>query len=243
MKKFTSVFLTLFFIVALSTSCTQTTPPGELQEHVQSSEIPPAQSVDPSYNTATAVPSPSTLDLTEAPSLASTTAVYPDIFDLAFSDLTDMTFTFSSGAGAWCTEITISSDGSFSGYHSDQDMGDTGLDYPNGTRYYCSFSGKFTQLTKTGDHEYAMKCETLTQNGVAGETTIGEDGIRYITSTPYGFDNADTFALYLPGIQIKELPEEFIQWVSASWSFHSDDADVLPFYGLYNIAEKQAFIH
>ena len=68
-----------------------------------------------------------------------------------FENLADRVFYFSSGAGAWFTELRIRSDGSFEGLYQDADMGVTGDGYPNGTLYYCEFSGRFDQLEKVDD--------------------------------------------------------------------------------------------
>ena len=48
---------------------------------------------------------------------------------------------FCSGAGAWCTEMTICEDGSFIGYYSDWDSGDSDA-YPRGELQECRFSGR-----------------------------------------------------------------------------------------------------
>lgn len=168
---------------------------------------------------------------------------YLDIFDLEFADLADMNFSFSSGAFGWGTEVEIFSDGTFSGHHHDSNMGDTGEGYPEGTRYTCHFQGVLSSLTKTGDFEYSMKCESITQEGIEGEEMITEDGFRYITSSPYGFDDADVIKLYLPGKQARELPEMFISWVSMPRGLNLKDNDELPFYGLYNVEGEQGFSH
>jgi len=119
-------------------------------------------------------------------------------------------------------------------------MGDSSPEYPNGTVYECSFSGKFTSLEKTGEYEYSMKCELLTWEGTIGEEKI-VDGVRVITSEPYGFDNADEFFLYLPGKETSGLPEEFLQWVSMPRALDFESIDVLEFYGLYNVRGEQGF--
>lgn len=70
----------------------------------------------------------------------------PDVPDSAvagedvFAQLDGSTFYFC-WAGAWSTELVVSPDGSFTGYYHDTDMGDSGADYLNGTRYECDFSG------------------------------------------------------------------------------------------------------
>ena len=162
--------------------------------------------------------------------------VFDDIDNLEFSALSDLEFWFGSGAGAWSTVVTILSDGTFNGYYHDSEAGSSDDDYPNGTRYECYFSGKFSSLKKTGDYEYSMKCELLQLEGTPGEEKI-IDGVKLITSEPYGFDNADEFFLYLPGKKTSELSEEFL-----SWSHGSASDGVLTCYGLYNAGGEQGFI-
>lgn len=156
-----------------------------------------------------------------------------DGFD--FSVLSDLEFIFSSGAGGWATLVRIAPDGTFSGDFYDSEMGMAGDDYPDGTVYICNFTGKFTSLKKIGDYEYSMKCENLTQEGIEGEEEI-INGIKYITSTPYGFDDAGEFRLYLPGKDISELPSEYTEWI-----YGLEESKVLDFYGLYNVVGKQGF--
>lgn len=156
-----------------------------------------------------------------------------DGFD--FSVLSDWEFWFTSGAGGWATILRIGPDGTFSGNFHDSDMGVAGDDYPDGTVYICNFNGKFTSVKKISDYEYSMKCENLMQEGIEGEEEI-IDGIKYITSTPYGFDNAGEFRLYLPGKEISELPSEYVDWILGL-----SENESLDFYGLYNVVGKQGF--
>ena len=44
-----------------------------------------------------------------------------------------MTYIFTSGVGAWETELTLYADGTFTGQFHDSNMGETGYGYPNGT--------------------------------------------------------------------------------------------------------------
>jgi len=162
--------------------------------------------------------------------------VYPDADDFVYSDLADIYFWFGSGAGAWCTVVNIHSDGTFDGYYHDSNSGDVGDSYPGGTRYECFFSGKFSALNRIGDYEYSMVLEFMKTEGTFGEEII-KDGVKITTSTPYGFDNAFDFSLYLPGISISELSEEFLSW---SQGFGEDG--VLTCYGLYNVGGQQGYI-
>lgn len=165
-------------------------------------------------------------------------ALSSDTDSFEFSDLSELVFYFESGAGAWSTELRIFPDGTFSGNFHDSDMGDIGEDYPNGTVYVCNFSGKFARPVKNGDYEYSMKLESLTQEGVVGGEELS-DGMRIITSEPYGFDDADEFTLYLPGKKVNELPQGFLDWVRIR--IDSEDVDALSFYGLYNVGGEQGF--
>ena len=60
---------------------------------------------------------------------ASAEGVSMDLFSLIRGQL----FEFSSGVGAWSTELTMLEDGTFWGNFHDSEMGETGEGYPNGT--------------------------------------------------------------------------------------------------------------
>lgn len=224
MKKYLSAFFATSFAGLFLVSCSQpaiiNTPPTPIQIYLMS---------------------PSPTEILESSLPTSTPVVTQPIPDLSFEDLADTIFVFCGGAGAWSTEVRISPDGTFSGFYYDLDMGDSSNDYPDGTQYECSFNGRFSDLKKTGEYEYSMKCESLTQEGYVNEVKIGEDGLRHITSEPYGFDHADEFILYLPGKRIDELPFEYTNWVGIYVGSESDGMHVLSFYGLYNVGGKEGF--
>lgn len=148
-------------------------------------------------------------------------------------------FRFSSGVGAWATEITISPDGNFVGEYHDSNMGETGNEYPNGVEYYCKFSGKFAPTQKISEYIYFTELESLTVETTTGETAY-EDGVKYIYTEPYGFDNADELYIYLPGALISDIEEGFLSWSQIDLR----DSEVLPenFYGIYNISGEQGFV-
>ena len=131
------------------------------------------------------------------------------------------------------------SDGSFTGYYNDFELGSVGEGYPNGTVYECSFSGKFTNMHKTGDYEYSMNLKFMDVDGTNGEIKI-IDGMRHIQSYPVGFDSADVFMLYQPGRRTDDLPEAFILWVHMPLS-KAEMPSTLPFFGLYNVSGEKGF--
>ena len=261
MKRYTAVLLTIILTGAALTACKQpagkeananfphtfevydeTDPPqasdtedSQILETVLPSEEP---DIEPS-EAVTEEPSP-VIEEEESPSPAIPDE--PSEPEFSYADLSGMVFFFSSGAGGWWTEVIIQPDGTFTGEYSDWDMGDTGDGYPNGTNYLCFFSGRFSALEKISEFEYSMRCEELTQEGTPGEEKIVEGDARYITSVPYGFDDAEDFSLYLPGREISDLPESFLWWTHV----YFDDEDTektgtLDFYGLYNIRGEQGF--
>lgn len=224
MNRYAIVVVALIFAGVFSTSCSKP---------VQANETPKPIEIS--------LASPVPTEVAESIALTSTPSVDLVPSDLKFADLANIVFVFSSGAGAWQTEVTISSDGSFKGFYSDSDMGDIGTDYPNGTQYVCYFFGKFSELKKISDFEYSMECEALSQEGVVNDVMIGDDGIRYITSEPYGFDDAKEFRLYLPGMKVSELPKGFTESVGVPGETNSENAGGLPFFGLYNIGGMEGF--
>lgn len=156
--------------------------------------------------------------------------------DFAFADVSDIEFTFASGAGGWSTYLYIEEDGTFYGNFHDSDMGCTGEGYPGGTIYYCDFSGKFTNPVKIDDYSYQFEIESLKCEKEEGEEEI-IDEILYIYSYPYGLDDADKLYMYLPGKDTKDFSEELQMWL-----FLTDNENELPFYAIYNENPEYGFV-
>lgn len=158
---------------------------------------------------------------------------------LSFADFHYLTFDFSSGAGAWATELSIRADGTFAGEYHDDDMGDTGDDHPYGTAYHCAFNGQFSQPVKVNDYTYSMQILSISYADEPGTEAI-RDGVLYYYTTPYGLDDAKDILIYLPGAPLAELPEGYRSWVGYYYLENTTDTE-LPFYGLYNEAAAEGF--
>ena len=152
---------------------------------------------------------------------------------------TDPGFWFSSGAGAWSTDITLHKDGSFDGAYHDSDMGITGPGYPNGTIYTCEFTGRFTDFKKIDDYTYEMTLKDLTETTPTGTEEI-IDEILYSYTGPSGFDGGTKFEFYLPGKPISEISEECMNW-NINYMFEDDKPDTLESYCIYNVDDQTAF--
>ena len=167
----------------------------------------------------------------------------PDVQNSAeeevFERLDGSTFYFLSGAGAWSTELVVSPDGSFTGYYHDTDMGDSGADYPNGTRYECDFSGTFALVEQRDEFTYILRLTSLALKEVPGTERVA-DGLKLISAEAYGISGGDEFMLYSPGSPSAGLPEEFLEWVrmASAWE---EPPETLPFWGLYNLGEQAGF--
>lgn len=146
-------------------------------------------------------------------------------------------FDFSSGAGAWSTELKVAADGAFTGLYSDANAGESGEGYTS-TIYTCQFYGEFSTPVKVNDYTYSMTLESLHLVDEAGQETIDSDGTRWVTSTPYGLEGAEEVLIYLPGAKMADLPEDFVDWTGS----YLDDSETLTVYGLYNVNEKLGFV-
>ena len=177
-------------------------------------------------------------EVNEVENIDSESNVIHEESEFDFESLENVEFYFASGAGGWRTFLNIEGDGSFHGEHSDSDMGSIGEGYPNGTYYYCEFNGKFTNPVKVNDYTYSMKIEEISCVKEP-ETSEIIDEILYYYSTPYGLDGAEEVLIYLPGAPTSELPEEYLNWVRNDMV--DPNALELPFYGLYNVTEKNGF--
>lgn len=145
-------------------------------------------------------------------------------------------FRFSSGVGAWSTEVHIAADGSFTGLFSDANAGEAGEDYVS-TVYYCRFSGTFSTPVRVDDYTYSMNLESMVLEEEPGQESIDGDGTRWVSAAPYGLDGADEVLILLPGAKVVELPEYFVNWTH----YYIGDSETLPFCGLYNVAEGFGF--
>lgn len=148
-------------------------------------------------------------------------------------------FYFCSGAGGWETFFNLEIDGTFTGQYSNSNMGDTGDEYPNGTIEICKFNGEFASPEKINEYIYYVKLNYINIDET-NESEYYEDGIRYINTIPYGFDNGKNFLLYLPGCNFDYMDENFSSWCSLYYNINYKLP--LNYYGLYNIGGEHSFL-
>lgn len=148
-------------------------------------------------------------------------------------------FYFSSGAGAWSTELEIDGNGEFTGVFHDADMGDSGVKYPNGTVHICNFSGKFSNPKKIDKYTYSITLKKIKTEKKAGKTFY-DDGFRYITSTPYGLEGAKKFIVYLPGKKIAQISKGAKDWFSA-YGIDRTKKTLENYYLIYNTKGGETF--
>ena len=147
-------------------------------------------------------------------------------------------FEFSSGVGAWSTELTVGENGSFTGSFHDSEMGETGENYPDGTLYGCSFHGQFSDPEPVDEYAWTVKLSVEQDEGQVPEAI--EDGIRYVTAAPYGLEKAQTVTVFLPGTPVDRLPEGFMIW--SHLQEIDPEAKSIPYYAIWNEADEAGFI-
>lgn len=153
---------------------------------------------------------------------------------------------FLSGAGAWRTTLTMSPDGSFAGEYTDSDAD---------VQYICRFHGSFGDFARLTDASWSLTLKELVlDTGHPLGEEWRENGIRYISSGPYGLDGPDGAPLepgsafllytpeatgYAPGTELYgALP--FWTWWPGRRQF-IDAGDQLGCYGLHNLATGYGF--
>ena len=155
------------------------------------------------------------------------------------ADLPDV-MTFCSGAGAWRTNLSLASDGSFTGQFTDWDAGSDPT-YPGGFYLICTFSGSFGDLRQLDAHSYSMVLEDLTCQETEGEEWV-EDGTLYTGSTPYGLEGGTTFYLYAPESSTDVLTTESLQVQWPQWNLPGTVPETqLGCWLLYNADMDQGF--
>ncbi len=147
-------------------------------------------------------------------------------------------YLLASGAGGWGTELHLEEGSAFSGEYHDSDMGVSGPDYPNGTVYFCSFSGQFGAPEQREDGLWALPLASL-KTADEPETEWIEDGIRYIGSTAHGLEGTAELVIYPAGFPMEDLPEDFYAGWAQEYLMNETE---MPFCVLYNEAEQLAFI-
>ena len=155
-----------------------------------------------------------------------------------FSKIQGKWFEFSSGVGAWSTELIMAENGAFSGNFHDSEMGETGEGYPNGTVYGCTFHGQFSDPEKVDETTWKVKIKVEMDEGQVPEAI--EDQIRYVTAPPYGLEKAETVMIYETGTPIEKLPAGFMSW--SHMQEVDPDAKTLPYYGIWNETDDAGFV-
>ena len=157
--------------------------------------------------------------------------------DLA-SQLEGQRFEFSSGAGAWATELIMGKSGSFIGNYHDSEMGETGEGYPDGSVYGCTFHGTISDLNQADEYTWTAKISVEQDEGQVPEAI--EDGIRFVTTAPYGLENAKSVTVFLPGTPVELLPEGFMVW--SHLQEIAPDTATIPYYAIWNEADEAGFV-
>lgn len=160
--------------------------------------------------------------------------------------LSQWSFIFTSGVGAWQTSLDIGKDGTLTGEFTDQNAGESGEGY-DGTLWICQFTGRISNPEQTGPDTWKVSFTDLKYNQPSGTEEI-EDRLRYAYTDAYGLETGGALEIYLPGAAVENLPEAYMSWISPLLfsgyfqdSFIDDVPDELPFCGIYNPEGEYGF--
>ncbi len=138
------------------------------------------------------------------------------------------TFVFTSGVGAWATEMMINPDGSFEGGYIDSNMDSI---------YVSNFAGRFENVTQVDDTTYSMEMVSL-EYEEDPDTMESIDGMPHYYTTAYGIEYADTVYLYTPDTPVSMLNSDCLSWLS--WVV-DPNSDTLGIYVLYSDNDASVF--
>ena len=161
-----------------------------------------------------------------------------DPFEI-YEEMNGLIYVFTSGVGAWSTELAVSADGSFIGQFHDSNMGETGDDHRNGTIYECSFSGRFSPASRVDATSYSATVEELYYDTeLNGSDHYIDDEVLHVLTEPYGLLSGDEMIFYTSGKKVSEIPEAFMSWLQ--WSI-PEGSEVLDQVVICNMSEEIAF--
>ena len=156
-----------------------------------------------------------------------------------FAQFDGMNWSFCSGAGGWSTDMQIQPDGTFSGDFHDSEMDECTDAYPDGTVYFCHFTGRLSLVEQVNENTWKLRVDELKQAEKAGAETFG-DGFRYVSADPYGISEGDEMLLYRPGTSLDGFTDEMKMW---SHVFDMDNtATELQAWFLYSAGNDSGFV-
>ncbi|MCF0131151.1 MAG: DUF1311 domain-containing protein [Pseudobutyrivibrio sp.] len=152
-------------------------------------------------------------DVTDGTSVGNTTSPKTNDASLSLSDLSQVQFTFCSGAGGWTDDFSIFPDGYFMGNFVDSNMGETGEDYANGTVYCCDYTGHFSEPVKIDDLTYEITLKDISYSKEVGEEElVWLEDLRYVYTGAYALGGNKSFRIYMPGTPLAGFNEEIQSW-------------------------------
>ena len=236
MKKWIAIFLLVAMMLSL-VACRSEEKETQAVETTAAEEQVPEETAETSETEEEIKEETITEEITtEEITETETDLAHPETFWAEEDVEYPITFYFSSGAGAWYTALYLNEDGSFTGSFHDANQGEGGEGY-YGTVYESNFSGKFGLAERLDMYTYSTKLLELTLDRPQGEEWI-QDETKYISWTPYGLENCESFLIYLPNTPVNLLAEDTYYWWPGRYY---EDYTTLHGYGLMNIEDGSCF--
>lgn len=162
----------------------------------------------------------------------------PEKILLPFED--GVEFGLSTGAGGWYTSLILDNEGGIYGNFHDNEYGEVGEEYENGTQYWNEYWGFFENIEKVNNYSYKMVLKDMATSQPTDVVEIDEEEkLRYVTTDKItGIVEDGEYILYLPNTPVLKLPEN----IDMSQMNITGDKDVIDCYILYNVEDEMFFI-
>ena len=149
-------------------------------------------------------------------------------------------FGLATGAGGWYTSLILDNAGSIYGAFHDNEYGETGERYENGTQYWNEYWGFFSDIKKINDYSYKMMLKDVaTSQPTDVESIDEEEKLRFLTTDKItGIVDDTEYILYLPNTEVLDLPSEIVNYLPTI----DTDKDIIDCYILYSVKEEMAFV-
>lgn len=151
----------------------------------------------------------------------------------------EMSFYNGTEDGSFANSLIVSQDGSFYGSYYELDKNLTGDNYQNGTYYWNTYWGEFTDIIWLDESTFSMKLSSLATEREDGKERFEDDSFKSITTTELkGLSKETEYILFLPNTPIHMLPEEVVNSIKKDISTQ----ETLDMYVLFNTEEQNIFI-
>lgn len=158
-------------------------------------------------------------------------------FELPFED--KLEFYVEGTEGSWSNAMTLNQDGSIYGSYYELDNTLTGENYENGTYYWNTYWGEFSDILWLDEFTFSMKLNYVATEKDSGIERLEDDSFKSVTTLDMrGVAKETEYILFMPNTPIHMIGEDILTLLNRDLS----NQDSLGMYVLYNPEQQIAFL-